>query len=288
MSLLSVLEASQSAVESSDQALQAAEKALTAAQTAYNQAKEVLRAVTEAFVQEDRKQLVSTKFEGPRKETKEFNFNRLSLVDCETDEADDCFLSTNKNPVNDIDDEESTEDEETSGQKYLLISSTPELQELRRKAIVSINKFSPQKFQELQIDSIEKLSLCTDLVFEKAVDESYCSVACASMCNELQSMTVSDVNGIKTNFRKLLIMRCQKEFEKDYMEGVNRERHVSEMEATTDEEEKKRIKGEYEALERKLRKRSLGIMRYGIHKKRKKLSLIHLSFELKYYPLLGF
>ena len=281
MSLLSLLEASQSALESSDQALKAAEKTLTAAQTANRQAKEVLRAVTEAFVQEDRKQLVSTKFEGPRKETKEFNFNRLSLVDCETDEADDCFLSTNKNPVNDIDDEESTEDEESSGQKYLLISSTTdlaaedqrqasaktkeaELQELRRKAIVSINKFSPQKFQEFQIDSIEKLSLCMDLVFEKAVDEPHCSAAYASMCNELQTMAVYDANGIKTNFKKLLIMRCQKEFEKDYMEDLNRERHVLEMEATTDEEEKKRIKGEFEALERKLRKRSLGNIRYVI------------------------
>ena len=58
MFLLSLLEASQSAVESSDEALNAAEKALAAAQIANKQAKEVLRAVTEAFVQEDRKQLV--------------------------------------------------------------------------------------------------------------------------------------------------------------------------------------------------------------------------------------
>ena len=90
-------------------------------------------------------------------------------------------------------------------------------------------------------------------------------MAYASMCNELQTMTVYDANnGIMTNFRKLLIMRCQKEFE-DYMEGLDKGKHVSEMEATTDEDEKKKIKGEFEALERKLRKRSLGYIRYGSH-----------------------
>ena len=62
MLLLSLLEASQTAVESSDQALKAAEAALTVAQTANKQAKEVLRAVTEAFVQENRK-LGSTNIE---------------------------------------------------------------------------------------------------------------------------------------------------------------------------------------------------------------------------------
>ena len=312
MSLLSLLGASQSAVESSDQALQAAEKALTAAQTANKQAKEVLRAVTEAFVREDRKLLVSTNFEGPRQETKEVNFNRIPLMDCETDgDADEvygCFLSTNKNPVNDIDDEESTEDEETSGQKYLLISSTTdlaaddqrqaiakaneaELQELGRKVIAILNKLTPQKFdtlvlrfQELPIDSTEKLSLFMELIFEKAVavDEPSFSVAYASMCGELQKKKVQDADGKEINFRKLLIMRCQQEFEKDYMEGLDREKHVSEMEATTDEDTKKRIKGEFEALERKLRKRSLGNIRYEII-----IRHTFLSVELIFYAFLG-
>ena len=146
-----------------------------------------------------------------------------------------------------------------------------ELQELRRKAIAILNKLTPQKFdtlvlrfQELPIDSAEKLSLCMELVFEKAVDEPSFSVAYASMCGELQKKKVQDADGKEINFRKLLIMRCQQEFEKDYMEGLDREKHVSEMEATTDEDEKKRIKGEFEALERKLRKRSLGNIRYEI------------------------
>ena len=156
-----------------------------------------------------------------------------------------------------------------------------ELQELRRKAIAILNKLTPQKFdtlvlrfQELPIDSAEKLSLCMELVFEKAVDEPSFSVAYASMCGELQKKKVSDADGKEINFRKLLIMRCQQEFEKDYMEGLDREKHVSEMEATTDEDEKKRIKGEFEALERKLRKRSLGNIRCEFLTKLTLLSLL--------------
>ena len=54
MSLLYLLEVSQSAVESSDQALRAAVEALAAAQMANYQAKDVLKAVSEAFVHEDK------------------------------------------------------------------------------------------------------------------------------------------------------------------------------------------------------------------------------------------
>ena len=143
-----------------------------------------------------------------------------------------------------------------------------ELEDLRRKAMAILNKLTPQKFdtlvlkfQDLPIDSSEKLSLCMELVFEKAVDEPSFSVAYASMCGELQKKKVSDETGKEVNFRKLLIMRCQQEFEKDYLEGEAREKHVAAMNATTDEDEKKKIKVEFEALERKLRKRSLGNIR---------------------------
>ena len=140
--------------------------------------------------------------------------------------------------------------------------------ELRRKAIAILNKLTPQKFdtlvqrfQELVIDTPEKLSLCMELVFEKAVDEPSFSVAYAAMCGELQKKKVADAAGKEINFRKLLIMRCQTEFEKEYMDPVDREKRLAEMEACTDEDEKKRLKGEFGALERKLRKRSLGNIR---------------------------
>merc|ERR1719336_3020798 len=84
------------------------------------------------------------------------------------------------------------------------------------------------------------------------------------MCGELQKKKVPDENkpDENVNFRKLLISRCQKEFEKDYMDGLDREKYVADMNEATNEDDKKRIKMEFEAMEMKLRKRSLGNIRF--------------------------
>ena len=91
-----------------------------------------------------------------------------------------------------------------------------EIEDLRRKALAILNKLTPQKFetlvqrfQELPIDSYQKLATCMELVFEKAVDEPSFSVAYAMMCQELQKKKVPDENkpDENVNFRKLLISR---------------------------------------------------------------------------------
>ena len=56
-------------------------------------------------------------------------------------------------------------------------------------------------------------------------------------------------------------MRCQEEFEKDYMNGLDREKYVKDINEASNENDKKRIKMEFEAMEMKLRKRSLGNIR---------------------------
>ena len=95
-------------------------------------------------------------------------------------------------------------------------SKESETEDLRRKALAILNKLTPQKFetlvqrfQELPIDSHQKLALCMELVFEKAVDEPSFSVAYAMMCGELQKKKVPDENkpDENVNFRKLLISR---------------------------------------------------------------------------------
>ena len=143
-----------------------------------------------------------------------------------------------------------------------------EIKELKRKCLAILNKLAPQKFktlvlkfQDLPIDSPEKLSLCMELVFEKAVDEPSFSVAYAQMCGELQKKKVTDEKNVEVNFRKLLISRCQQEFERDYMTDIDRDKYTADMEAATDPDDKKRIQMEYEAMEMKARKRSLGNIR---------------------------
>merc|ERR1712142_984778 len=100
-----------------------------------------------------------------------------------------------------------------------------EMEELKKKVLSILNKLTPQKFQtlvekfqELPIDTQDKLSMCMELVFEKAVDEPALSVAYAQMCKVMQMKKVPVDGGNEennyVNFRKLLISRCQKEFEK--------------------------------------------------------------------------
>ena len=121
------------------------------------------------------------------------------------------------------------------------------LENIRRKAMT--------------IDSSEKLSLCMEMVF--AVDEPSRIVFFASVCRELEKKKVSDETGEDVNFRTLLLKRCQQEFYKDYL-GEAKEKHVATLNATTNEDEKKKLKVDFRALERKLRMFRLGFIRYCI------------------------
>nr|CAD7592212.1 unnamed protein product [Timema genevievae] len=101
-------------------------------------------------------------------------------------------------------------------------------EELYKKVRSVLNKLTPQKFhtlvnqvQSLPIDNSERLLGVINLVFEKAVDEPSFSVAYAQMCKVLSNMQVPNERKTKEDsefveFRKLLVNRCQHEFEKSY------------------------------------------------------------------------
>ena len=60
----------------------------------------------------------------------------------------------------------------------------------------------------------------------------------------------------------LLFCRCQEEFLKDYMDDLDRKQYVENLDKAETEEEKKNITMEFEAQEMKLRRRSLGNIRF--------------------------
>lgn len=107
-----------------------------------------------------------------------------------------------------------------------------------------MNKLTPQKFEtllvqvgRLAIDTKERLQGVIDLVFEKAVDEPNFSVAYALMCSELALIQVPSNNkkeGDSVNFRKLLVTRCQLEFEKNSVDETTRNCKLKEIEECTD------------------------------------------------------
>lgn len=95
------------------------------------------------------------------------------------------------------------------------------------------------------------------------MDEPEFSVAYARMCEVLQKKQVTNAEtGQPINFRKLLITRCQQEFERDYMDGLDKTNYERNMEEATTEERKKELRLEFEDKERRARRRSLGNIRF--------------------------
>ncbi|XP_026465657.1 eukaryotic translation initiation factor 4 gamma 3-like isoform X2 [Ctenocephalides felis] len=149
-------------------------------------------------------------------------------------------------------------------------------EELYKKVRGVLNKLTPQKFEtlvrqvrDLDINTTERLKGVMDLVFEKAVDEPSFSVAYAYMCKELALIQVpaDQQNGQSStveyvNFRKLLLSRCQNEFEKNTVDETAREVKLKEIEACTDPEKKKELQFNLEEEERKIRVKSVGNVRF--------------------------
>ena len=99
---------------------------------------------------------------------------------------------------------------------------------LERNVQAILNKLTPQNFDKLvaefkvlKIDTVPKLEACVELIFEKAVDEHEFSQFYARMCEVLSGKKVTnESSGQKhMNFQRMMITHCQKEFERDYMEG---------------------------------------------------------------------
>ncbi|XP_073705918.1 eukaryotic translation initiation factor 4 gamma 1a isoform X2 [Garra rufa] len=144
-------------------------------------------------------------------------------------------------------------------------------QELFRRVRSVLNKLTPQMFQqlmkqvtELTIDTEERLKGVIDLIFEKAISEPNFSVAYANMCRCLMGLKVptTDKPGVTVNFRKLLLNRCQKEFEKDKDDDEIFEQKQKELDASTEEEERQRLTEELQEAKDKARRRSLGNIKF--------------------------
>ncbi|XP_041425846.1 eukaryotic translation initiation factor 4 gamma 3 isoform X11 [Xenopus laevis] len=144
-------------------------------------------------------------------------------------------------------------------------------QALFRKVRSILNKLTPQMFNQLMkqvtdltVDTEERLKGVIDLVFEKAIDEPGFSMAYANMCRCLATLKVpmADKPGSTVNFRKLLLNRCQKEFEKDKAEDDVFEKKQSELELATMPEEKTRLQEELEEAKDKARRRSIGNIKF--------------------------
>ncbi|XP_015747286.1 PREDICTED: eukaryotic translation initiation factor 4 gamma 1-like [Acropora digitifera] len=148
-------------------------------------------------------------------------------------------------------------------------------QELFRKVRGILNKLTPQKFQtltqqitDLDIDTQERLEGAIDLIFAKAIDEATFSVAYAKMCQFLVSenkKVVVEKDGVKKDisFRKILLNRCQKEFEKENSIEKNVNEKLADLvNQGLNEEELQKRKSDLEDQVHQAKRRTLGNIRF--------------------------
>ncbi|XP_047138831.2 uncharacterized protein LOC124814829 [Hydra vulgaris] len=153
-----------------------------------------------------------------------------------------------------------------------LLEDQREREELARSMRGILNKLTPQKFKslldkmkELKIDTKEKLEITIDLIFEKAVNEPLFSETCANLCHCLidcfkQPKTGTFTpNGIIT-FKRILLNKCQKEFDNDSCDEKLLEEDISRTFDT--EAESKLWKADLDQRKIMNRRRMLGNIRF--------------------------
>ena len=155
--------------------------------------------------------------------------------------------------------------------KKLTDSQLNEQEELLRDVRNILNKMTPQNLTKLTgdllnlpINTEEKLEGAIDVIFEKCLDEQIFSQTYSQVCKVLSSIKVplSSDSTKFTNFRTMLLTKCQKEFDSDYSQSINYDKLLEEMEACADEKRKSELKEEAEYKLTKAKRRSLGNIRF--------------------------
>ncbi|KAM6160632.1 eukaryotic translation initiation factor 4 gamma 1 isoform 2-T2 [Erethizon dorsatum] len=195
---------------------------------------------------------------GPRKEPRKIIATVLMTEDIKLNKAEKAWKPSSKRTAAD----KERGEEDADGTKT---------QDLFRRVRSILNKLTPQMFQQLMkqvtqlaIDTEERLKGVIDLIFEKAISEPNFSVAYANMCRCLMALKVptTEKPTVTVNFRKLLLNRCQKEFEKDKDDDEVFEKKQKEMDEAATAEERGRLKEELEEARDTARRRSLGNIKF--------------------------
>ncbi|EFX79348.1 hypothetical protein DAPPUDRAFT_5900, partial [Daphnia pulex] len=134
-----------------------------------------------------------------------------------------------------------------------------------------LNKMTPAsherflaKILALEINSEESLSGVIKLFFEKALDEPIYAATYAQMCQALATKQVASSTDPteSVTFRKLLLSRCQKVFQKDSDSLVDVEKKREEVEKADTKEKKKLLETELYDLVERNRRITLGNIKF--------------------------
>lgn len=146
-----------------------------------------------------------------------------------------------------------------------------EHEELIREVRNILNKLTPQNLTKLTGDLInlpinteDRLKDSIDVIFEKSIDEQVFSQTYAQLCNVLAVIKVQQNNDTSKviNFRTMLLTRCQREFDTDYLASINHDELQEEINNCTDENKKRELKEILQEKANKAKRRSLGNIRF--------------------------
>uniref|UniRef100_A0A803M4K4 Eukaryotic translation initiation factor 4G n=1 Tax=Chenopodium quinoa TaxID=63459 RepID=A0A803M4K4_CHEQI len=155
--------------------------------------------------------------------------------------------------------------------KYEVGKVSDEEQAKQRRLKAILNKLTPQNFEklfeqvkEVKIDNVVTLTGVISQIFDKALTEpTFCEMYanfCSHLASELPDLSVDDE---KITFKRLLLNKCQEEFERGEREEeeANKDDGEGEIKQTEEERERKRLKA---------RRRMLGNIRLigELYKKR--------------------
>jgi translation initiation factor 4G len=134
-----------------------------------------------------------------------------------------------------------------------------------------LNKMTPAsherflaKILALEINNEERLSGVIKLFFEKALDEPMYAATYAQMCQALATKQVVSSTDPKesVSFRKLLLSRCQKVFQKDSDILIDVDNKRKEVQKAETKEKKKILQTELNALVERNRRITLGNIKF--------------------------
>ncbi|GIY46555.1 hypothetical protein CDAR_413211, partial [Caerostris darwini] len=128
-----------------------------------------------------------------------------------------------------------------------------------------VKELSSEEYEKI-LSEIKDLSICTEYVLNKLVEEIYnkattessCTSICAKLCNSLESISVPVSGKTKThiNFGECLLIKCLKEYEKNSIEVIKHEEKKKAL------DKKSELEIEYEEEEEKIRCKQLRNLRF--------------------------
>lgn len=143
-------------------------------------------------------------------------------------------------------------------------------EEVLKKFRSILNKLTPENFTKLVEEQVKKLDLeaperqepCIKMVFEKAIAEPKFATGYSLLCKAISTNTTKVE--VSTSFKKQLITRCQKEFEKhrDDPAFKNNAERLSEIENEEDPVKKEELKIMYDEQSSNLRRRAAGTVQF--------------------------